>query len=364
MATSNSFPASARFDQFQVDLRSGVLQRSGVRVPVQGQPLQVLRLLLEAGGKVVTREELRKVLWPEDTFVDFELGVNTAVKKLRQALTDPAEHPKFIETLPRVGYRFMIPVEWVADKSDNYSPPIVGGFSTPSDFVAAADLRRDKPASLAHWITIAFHSARSPGGRVELHLAKWSLLGVAVALLVVVVGVGIWRLLRDRSEASMAPSEMVPLVALSGIETSPAFSPDGTQVAFALEGPKNPGIYTTVVGGEKSVRLTSLSGDCCPRWSPDGRHLAFPDPRTTVLLFIRFQLSAVLCIDCTHSQWGNIKTHPFLDGGPVADLSIGRPMANFWPFPKTNGTKSMLGLRYSPSPITRRDDLPHPRVST
>ena len=109
MATSNSFPARARFDQFQVDLRSGVLQRSGVRVPVQGQPLQVLRLLLEAGGKVVTREELRKVLWPEDTFVDFELGVNTAVKKLRQALADPAEQPKFIETLPRIGYRFLVP---------------------------------------------------------------------------------------------------------------------------------------------------------------------------------------------------------------------------------------------------------------
>ncbi len=116
MATSNSFPSSARFDQFQVDLSSGVLQRAGVRVPVQGQPLQVLRLLLQAQGKVVTRDELRKVLWPEDTFVDFELGVNTAVKKLRQALADPADHPKFIETLPRIGYRFLVPVAWVEAK--------------------------------------------------------------------------------------------------------------------------------------------------------------------------------------------------------------------------------------------------------
>lgn len=71
-----------------MDLTTGVLQSAGVRVPVQAQPLQVLRLLLQAEGKVVTREELRKVLWPEDTFVDFELGVNTAVKKLRQALRD------------------------------------------------------------------------------------------------------------------------------------------------------------------------------------------------------------------------------------------------------------------------------------
>ena len=80
MATSNSFAACARFDDFHVDLKGGILQRSGVRLPVQSQPLQVLRLLLQAQGKVVTRDELRKVLWPEDTFVDFELGVNTAVK--------------------------------------------------------------------------------------------------------------------------------------------------------------------------------------------------------------------------------------------------------------------------------------------
>ena len=117
MASSNSLPACARFDQFLVDLSSGVLQRAGVRVPVQSQPLQVLRLLLQAEGKVVSRDEIRKLLWPEDTFVDFELGVNTAVKKLRQALADPADHPKFIETLPKIGYRFLIPVEWVPNHS-------------------------------------------------------------------------------------------------------------------------------------------------------------------------------------------------------------------------------------------------------
>jgi DNA-binding winged helix-turn-helix (wHTH) protein len=113
VSTSSSAPAGARFDRFSVDLSSGELLRSGVRVPIQGQPFQVLRLLLEAQGRVVTREELRQALWREDTFVDFELGVNTAVKKLRQALEDSAEHPKFIETLPKFGYRFMIPVEWM-----------------------------------------------------------------------------------------------------------------------------------------------------------------------------------------------------------------------------------------------------------
>jgi DNA-binding winged helix-turn-helix (wHTH) protein len=88
MSTSSSPPSSANFDQFHVDFTTGEMLRSGVRVPIQGQPFHVLRLLLEANGKVVTREQLRQALWPEDTFVDFELGVNTAVKKLRQSLED------------------------------------------------------------------------------------------------------------------------------------------------------------------------------------------------------------------------------------------------------------------------------------
>ena len=105
----------ARFDCFQVDLSSNALLRSGAPVPIQGRPLQVLRLLLEAEGRVVTREQLSSALWPKDTFVDFEHGVNTAVKKLRSALGDSAESPRFVETLPKVGYRFMVPVEWTAD---------------------------------------------------------------------------------------------------------------------------------------------------------------------------------------------------------------------------------------------------------
>ena len=119
MATYGSLRrASARFGRFQVDLSSNELFCSGARVPIQEQPLQVLRLLLEADGKVVTREQLRAALWPENTFVDFEHGVNTAVKKLRQALEDSAENPKFVETLPKLGYRFILPVQWVPDATN------------------------------------------------------------------------------------------------------------------------------------------------------------------------------------------------------------------------------------------------------
>lgn len=115
MSNDRVSPMCARFDRFQVDLSSGEMRKAGITVAIQEQPLQVLRLLMQAEGQVVTREELCAVLWPKGTFVDFEHGVNTAVKKLRQALDDSAESPRFVQTLPRIGYRFMLPVEWVTN---------------------------------------------------------------------------------------------------------------------------------------------------------------------------------------------------------------------------------------------------------
>ena len=93
LVTSSSGLTGARFDRYSVDLSSGALLRSGVRIPLQEQPFQVLRLLLDADGKVVTREQLREALWPGDTFVDFDHSVNTAIKKLRQALGDTPTTP-------------------------------------------------------------------------------------------------------------------------------------------------------------------------------------------------------------------------------------------------------------------------------
>ena len=99
--------ACIRFGTFEVDTRSGELRRKGARVKLQAQPFQVLTLLLERPGEVITREELTGRLWPEDTFVDFERGLNKAINKLREALRDDAEKPRFIETLPQRGYRFI-----------------------------------------------------------------------------------------------------------------------------------------------------------------------------------------------------------------------------------------------------------------
>src|SRR5260221_14009059 len=103
----------ARFDQFEVDFRSRELKKAGVRVRLQDQPFQILAILIERAGDVVTRDELRDRLWPDGTIVDFEHSLNAAIKRLRAVLGDNAERPRFVETLHRRGYRFIHQVERV-----------------------------------------------------------------------------------------------------------------------------------------------------------------------------------------------------------------------------------------------------------
>src|ERR1700726_705460 len=106
---SSASPADRifRFGQFELLEREGMLRKNGARIKLQEQPFQVLVELLANAGRLVTREELQQKLWPADTFVDFDVGLNTAIRKLRQALGDDAEKPRYIETLARKGYRFV-----------------------------------------------------------------------------------------------------------------------------------------------------------------------------------------------------------------------------------------------------------------
>src|SRR5215472_665865 len=101
---------TVHFAAFDVDLGSGELRKGGVKIKLYGQPFSVLAILLERPGQVVTREELQRKLWTGDTFVDFEHGLNKAINRVREALGDDADNPRFIETLPRRGYRFLVPV--------------------------------------------------------------------------------------------------------------------------------------------------------------------------------------------------------------------------------------------------------------
>src|ERR1700727_1869223 len=111
-----------RFGLFEVDIGEGKLTKSGTRIRLQEQPFRILVLLLEHAGQLVTRDAIRHELWSRDTFVEFDRALNTAVGKLRAALSDSAENPRFLETIPRKGYRFVAPVVW--------SPEVEGPAST------------------------------------------------------------------------------------------------------------------------------------------------------------------------------------------------------------------------------------------
>lgn len=228
-----------RFDIFELDLRAGELLKESRKVKLQEQPFRVLLLLLQRAGEVVTRDELRRELWPADTFVDFDHGLNSAVARLREALRDSAEKPRFIETVAKRGYRFIAPLIKEDPKGENQ--PELGN--------------------------IPARNSRLPPRRFWI---------AATICLAFICSASIWALYRPRPDAQLAKIEVVPLIGLRGFQATPAFSPDGTLVAFRQsDGGKNSGIYAAVVGEEESIQLTNDRGDCCPTWSPDGRQIAF-----------------------------------------------------------------------------------------
>ncbi|MGD0581089.1 MAG: winged helix-turn-helix domain-containing protein, partial [Bryobacteraceae bacterium] len=134
-----------RFKAFELDLRSRELHKHGLKLKLQGQPIELLAMLLEQPGELVTREELRTKLWPEDTFVDFEHGLNSAINRLREALGDHAEAPRFIETLPRRGYRFIAAVEEPAE----LAPAAAGPVDAPATEGAARGVALRRPVAVA-----------------------------------------------------------------------------------------------------------------------------------------------------------------------------------------------------------------------
>src|ERR1700723_1075016 len=122
-----------RFGTFEVSLQSGEVRRAGVRIRVQQQPLKLLEILLERPGEVVTREELRSRVWPSESFGDFDQAVNIAIAKLRSALGDSAENPRYIEPLPKRGYRFIADVSFVDADGRIRKPDSVSADSTGTE---------------------------------------------------------------------------------------------------------------------------------------------------------------------------------------------------------------------------------------
>ncbi len=163
MAESSRPRATLRFGAFSVDLAAGQLRKQGHRIKLQQQPFQVLAMFLEHPGEAITRDEFQKRLWPADTFVDFDHGLNIAINKLREALGDSTEEPHFIETLPRLGYRFIAPVE----KADTESKA-----AAPASAKPAARPRYFLPAMLGGIIVLAAAIGLKVGGWRERLLGR------------------------------------------------------------------------------------------------------------------------------------------------------------------------------------------------
>jgi Tol biopolymer transport system component/DNA-binding winged helix-turn-helix (wHTH) protein len=219
-----------RFGAFELDPEGAELRKHGLRVKLQDQPLKILIALLERPGEIVTREDLRERLWGANTFVDYEHGLSAAVNRLREALADSPENPRFVETMARRGYRFIAPV-------DDTSRAVSGAGEPPK--------RRSR-----------------------------AVLGIAVAVLAAAAA-GLWS---TRSRFVPSPQKVVQLTAYSGSESHPAFSPDGKQIAFDWDGEKqdNFDLYVKATGNSPARRLTTDPAfDGLPAWSPDGDRIAF-----------------------------------------------------------------------------------------
>jgi DNA-binding winged helix-turn-helix (wHTH) protein len=259
---------------FRIDLSSGELFRSGVRVPIQDQPLRLLRLLLGAEGRVVTREELRAALWPEDTFVDFEHAVNTAVKKLRQALEDSAEHPKFVETLPRIGYRFINTWEWVSQVGDNNSLPRVVAIASPGPVTIAQKpsprreaLSGDKeqPIALLLEDAVAPETQRNPRIRRPV-------LSIVLAGILLLAGV----VFRAVTRVPGAPRVLrFTQLTTDGQEKSGALTTDGSRIYFnETLSDQRPIIVQVPVTGGETVPLSMPAQAASHARSVEGRNRA------------------------------------------------------------------------------------------
>jgi Tol biopolymer transport system component/DNA-binding winged helix-turn-helix (wHTH) protein len=246
-----------RFAVFEFDIETGELRKHGLRIKIQGQPISVLAMLIENAGEAVTREELQKRLWPVDTYVDFEHSLNAAIKRLRAALGDSADAPRYVETLPRQGYRFIAPLSSLAVPQPAESQPATD--------VPPADTGNEKSKS-AYW--------RRP------------VLMVAGAGAALVIIASLWF---QRTEyfwrSPIADARYQIVTDSDGVEQAAAVSRDGHFVAFLSDRAGPTDVWVTQVGSGQFYNLTR--GTEPQLVNPSVRTLGFSPDASFVTFWVR-----------------------------------------------------------------------------
>ena len=225
MKTNSSSRAQVRIGSFELDIQAGELRQDGIKATLQGQPREILAMLLEHPGDVVTREELRRRLWPDHTFVDFDHGLNRAINKLREAFGDDAEEPRFIQTLPRRGYRLIAPVETVAP----VFPPANQESPLQSTAAETAQRQQEKP-----------------------HRKRWIWLLAAFLGLIVAAAVFTYLLTRP-----LPPPKVLGYVQITHSDLQKeGIVTDGSRLYFNASSAGQPAIYQVSASGGEMVPLT------------------------------------------------------------------------------------------------------------
>ena len=247
MAETQSHSPACALRSVRSRRATGELRKDGVKLKFSGQPFQVLAILLERPGEVVTRDELQKRLWP-DTFVDVERNLNTAINKIREVLGDSAESPHFIETLPRRGYRFIALVEAssLPASEDRSSSPVLPAQEAGSSMARESLFRR--------------RVIRTP----------------ALLAGVVLLSVGAFFVYEMFKTSSVSQRALTRLTFDDGLQIGATWSPDGRFVAYSSNRGGKFDVWVQQVSGGDPVKVTNGPGDNLqPDWSPDGRYIAY-----------------------------------------------------------------------------------------